>query len=182
MAWSGFEQMHLVLKQAGVQESSGLVSGRMQPAWYQFLTFRLSNILPQTTQNLLYKTSPDPVGFWLTVSGFGQTDPVQKPACMQESSALLLANASELIQMWCESDLAYLLGLLYLVWFQEKQTNSACRSTKAAWRRVEEVVSPLTLPLVKLYAVVSHKIIVRICFFAPHALKHWLDCCAEQPL
>ena len=63
MAWSGFEHMHLVLKQAGVQESSGLVSGRMQPAWYQFLTFRLSSVLPQTTQNLLYKTSPDPIVF-----------------------------------------------------------------------------------------------------------------------
>ena len=24
------------------------------------------------------KTSPDPIGFWLTVSGFGQTDPVRK--------------------------------------------------------------------------------------------------------
>ena len=86
MAWSGFGQMRLVLKRAGMQESSGLVSGRMQPAWYQFLTFRLSSVLPQTTQNPLYKTSPDPIGFWLSMSGFAQTDPVQKPACEQESS------------------------------------------------------------------------------------------------
>ena len=33
-AWSGFGQTHLVWKQAGVQESSGLVSGRTQPACY----------------------------------------------------------------------------------------------------------------------------------------------------
>ena len=92
MAWSGFGQTHLVWKQAGVQESSGPVSGRTQPARYQFPTFRLRSVLPQTSRIILCKTSPDPVWFWLTVSGFGQTDPVRKQAGVQEPSGPLLAN------------------------------------------------------------------------------------------
>ena len=48
MAWSGFGQTRLVWKQAGVQESYGPVSGRMQPARCQFPTFRLDSVLPQT--------------------------------------------------------------------------------------------------------------------------------------
>ena len=44
------------LKQAGVQYSSGPVSGRTQPARYQFPNFRLGSVL---TQIILYKTSPD---------------------------------------------------------------------------------------------------------------------------
>ena len=43
LAWSGFGQTHLAWKQAGVQESSGPVSGRTQPARYQFPTFRRSS-------------------------------------------------------------------------------------------------------------------------------------------
>ena len=39
MVKSGFGQTHLVWKQAGVQESSGPVSGRTQPARYQLPTF-----------------------------------------------------------------------------------------------------------------------------------------------
>ena len=34
-------------------------SGRVQPAHYQFPTFRLSSVLPQTAQMILCKTSPD---------------------------------------------------------------------------------------------------------------------------
>ena len=49
MVWSGFGQIHLVWKQAGVQESSGPVFGRMQPAHYQFPTFSLSSVLPETS-------------------------------------------------------------------------------------------------------------------------------------
>ena len=56
MAWSGFVQTHLVQQQAGVQESSGPVSGRTQPARYQFPTFRLGCILPQTARMILCKT------------------------------------------------------------------------------------------------------------------------------
>ena len=62
MAWSGFGQTHLVQKQAGVQQSSGSVSGRTQPARYQFPTFRLGSILPQSR----WETRPDPIWFWLT--------------------------------------------------------------------------------------------------------------------
>ena len=50
----------------------------------------------------------------LAVSGFGQTDPVQKQAGVQESSGPLLAIASELIQIRCELDPACLLSLLAL--------------------------------------------------------------------
>ena len=86
MAWSGFGKTRLVWKQAGVQESSGPVSGRTHPARYQFPTFRLGSVFPQTSRIILCKTSPDPVWFWLTASGFGQTDPVSKQAGVQESS------------------------------------------------------------------------------------------------
>ena len=53
MAWSGFGQTHLVWKQAGVQESPGPVSGRTQPARYQFHIFRLGSVLPQTSRIIL---------------------------------------------------------------------------------------------------------------------------------
>ena len=62
MAWSGFGQTHLVSReQAGVQESSRPVSGRTQPARYQFPTFRLCSVLPQTSRIILCKTIPDPL-------------------------------------------------------------------------------------------------------------------------
>ena len=59
MAWSGFGQMHVVWKQASVQESLGLVYGRIQLACYQSSTFRLNCILPQMSQIISCKTSPD---------------------------------------------------------------------------------------------------------------------------
>ena len=92
MAWSGSGQTDLVWKQAGVQESSGPVSGRTQPARYQLPTFRLGSVLPQTSRIILCKTSPDPIEFWLIVSGLGQTDPVRKQAGVQESCGPLLAG------------------------------------------------------------------------------------------
>ena len=110
MAWSGFGQTHLVWKWAGVQESLGLVSGRTQPARYQFPTFRLSFILLQTSWIILCKTSLDPIWLWLIVSCFGQTDLVRKQANVQESSSLLPAIASQLTR--CKSDLACLQGPL----------------------------------------------------------------------
>ena len=73
------------------------LSGRMQLTHYQFPTFRLSCVIPQTARIILCKTRPDPIWFWLTVSGFGQTDPVPKQASVKESSGRLLANASKLI-------------------------------------------------------------------------------------
>ena len=75
----------------------GPSSRRTQPARYQFPTFRLGCLLPQTARIILWKTSPNPIWmiwFWLTVSGFGQTDPVRKQAGVQESSGPLLAKAS----------------------------------------------------------------------------------------
>ena len=84
MVWSGFGQTDLVRNQADVQESSGPVSVRTQPARYQFPTLRFGSVLPQTFRKILCETSPDPIWFWLTVSGFGQTDPVRKQAGVQE--------------------------------------------------------------------------------------------------
>ena len=59
------------------------------------------------SRTIAYKTSPDPVSLWLIVPGFGQMDPVRKQAGVQEPSGPLLANASQLIRIGCESDLAY---------------------------------------------------------------------------
>ena len=76
MAWSWFGQTRLVWKQAGVQESSGLVSGRTQPARYQFPTFRFCFVHPQTSRIILCKNQPrsglvlsDCVRFWPNGSG-----------------------------------------------------------------------------------------------------------------
>ena len=82
---------------------------RNQPAT-SLPTFRLGCILPQTARIILCKTSPDPICFWLTVSGFGHTDPVRKQAGVQGSLGLLLATDFELVRIGCESDPAYLLG------------------------------------------------------------------------
>ena len=100
MAWSGFGQMHLVWKQANVQESSGPVSGRTQPARYRFPSFRLGCVLPQTAWIILCKTSPDPIGFWLILCQvLAKTDPVREQAGVQGSSGPLLANAFKLIRI-----------------------------------------------------------------------------------
>ena len=101
MVWSGFGQTQLVRKQAGEQESPGPVSGRTQPARYQFPTFRLGSILPQMFRIILCKTSPGPIWFWLIVSGFGQTDPVRIQAGVRQSSGPLPANASQPIRTGC---------------------------------------------------------------------------------
>ena len=61
MALSWFGQRRLVWKQAGVQESSGAVSGRTQPAGYHFPIFRVGFVHPQTSRIILCKTSPDPI-------------------------------------------------------------------------------------------------------------------------
>ena len=46
---------------------TGPCSGRVHLACYQFLTFRLICVLPQTALIILCKTRLDPVWFWLTV-------------------------------------------------------------------------------------------------------------------
>ena len=128
MAWSGFGQTHLVQKQAGVQESSGPVSGRTQPARYQFSTFRFGSVLPQTSRIILCKTSPDPFTFWLIVSGFGQTDPARKQSGVQEPSGPLLANASQPILIGCESNPACLLGIYLKYMYMPVLPCSVCWS------------------------------------------------------
>ena len=76
MAWSGFGQARLVWKQAGVQEWPGPVSDRTQPARYQFPTFGIGYVIPQTSRIILCKTSPDPIPLsrqnarWIIVFGF----------------------------------------------------------------------------------------------------------------
>ena len=62
MAWSAFCQTHLVWKQAGAQESPGPVSSNTQPIRYQFPTFRLGSVLPQTSW-IIYCTKPAQIRF-----------------------------------------------------------------------------------------------------------------------
>ena len=108
MAWSGCPEASRCARIIGPG------SGRTQPARYQFPTFRLGCVLPQTAwvilcyppppppppkKNRKKKHSQDPVWFRLTVSGFDRTDPVRKQAGVQESSGPLLANASEPTRM-----------------------------------------------------------------------------------
>ena len=68
----------------------GPTSGRTQPAHYEVPTFKLSCMLTQTAWIALCKTSPHPIWFWLTVPGFGQTDPVCKPVCKNHWAHLWL--------------------------------------------------------------------------------------------
>ena len=118
MAWSGLGQMHLVWKQAGVQESPGPVSGRMSPACYRFPTFRFSCVLPQVSRIVLRKTNPDPIGFWPTVSGLGRSLGsgwlCQVWAIRIRSGSKLVCKkhqpASAPIRIGYESDLTCLLG------------------------------------------------------------------------
>ena len=74
---------------------------------------RFGSVLPKKARIILCKTGPDPIGFWLTVSGFGLTDSVRKQAGVQDSSGPFLANASEPIRIGCESDPSCLLGIPY---------------------------------------------------------------------
>ena len=106
--------VRFVRKIAGVQESPGPVPAeRNGPA--TFPTFRLGYALPQTARIELYKTSPDPIWFWLTASGLGCTVPVRKQADVQESSGPLLANASGPIRvrsgMFTGSGSCFIIGL-----------------------------------------------------------------------
>ena len=78
----------------------------------QFLTFKFSSVFPQTAWIILCKTSPDLIWFWLTVSGLGQMDLVRKQASVPESLGPHLATASKPNRIWCELDLAHLLGYI----------------------------------------------------------------------
>ena len=72
-------------------------SSRTVPAHHQFPTFRLSCILSQEPWIILYKTSLDPIRFWLTVSGLGLADPVWKQAGVKISWGQVLDNSFKLI-------------------------------------------------------------------------------------
>ena len=78
-------------------------------------------------QIILCKISPDPVGFWLNMSGFGQMELVQKQAC--------LATASEFIRFGCGLELACLLdcfwAVAYVASIQESGTGTV---GWGAWR------------------------------------------------
>ena len=72
---------------------------------YQFPTFRLRSVLPQTSRIILCKTRPDPVGFWLIVSGsWAKLIRSGSKAGVQESSGPKRANASQQIRTACESE------------------------------------------------------------------------------
>jgi len=61
------------------------------------------------------------------VSVFGETELVQKQAGVQESSGPFVANASELIQIRCESDLAFLLGKHTKYSDSKKKSKKICK-------------------------------------------------------
>ena len=113
--WSGqgFGQTHLVWKQAGVQESSGPVSGRTQPVSHFQTLFRSSTGVPdnivqnQPGSDLVLANC---VRVWPNGSG--------PDACQcARISGLLTANAFQPIRTGCESDPACLLGgVLDLAW------------------------------------------------------------------
>ena len=102
---SGFGQTDPVRKQAGVQESSGPVSGRTQPACYQFPTFRRGSVLPQTSRIKLCKTSPGsdfphPFKFRFSKEGIGQTLQNQ-PGPDLDGLVRVWPNSSGLKASWC---------------------------------------------------------------------------------
>ena len=73
---SGSGQTHLVLKLAGVQKSSGPVSGRTQPARYQFPSFRLCSVFSTDVPDNIVQNKArsdlvmaDCVRFWPNGSG-----------------------------------------------------------------------------------------------------------------
>ena len=125
MAWSGFGQTPLVWKQAGVQESSGPVFGRRPPARYHFPTFRLGSVLPRTPRIILCKTSPDLILFCLTVSGFGQTDPVRNHGNVQESFRPASGQCFP-------ADLRIGPGT-FTVWLRHRSPKSVCLLTVFRW-------------------------------------------------
>ena len=109
--WSGSK---LVCKKL-----SRSTSGREKPARYQFPTFRLCCILPQMVRIIilpqmvriiLVKTSPDPMWFWLPVSGFGQTNLVRRQASEKGTSSPFLTYTSKPSQIGCRMDPKCLLG------------------------------------------------------------------------
>ena len=113
MARSGFGQVHLVWKQASVQESSGPVLAECN---------QHATSLPLSDSVAFFHRQPrsycaKPSWIWLDsgwMSKFCQMNLVWKQAGVQESSGLPLANASKTIHIRCKWDLACLQGKVSL--------------------------------------------------------------------
>ena len=123
MAWSGFGQTDLVWKQASMQEWSGLVSSRMKMAHYQFPTFRLGCVLPQTSQIILYETSLKAslcARLIWPVSGQhfqADPDPMRIRSSMFTGYILCLGEGGKRVVMavalaWCDGGLAVYVALV----------------------------------------------------------------------
>ena len=114
------------------KKSSRSGSGREKLARYQFPTFRLCCILPQMVRIILVKTSPDPMWFWLPVSGFGQTNLVRRQASEKGTSSPLLTYTSKPSQIGCRLDPKCLLGKHNLKVVFDSDTHRAC-ILSASW-------------------------------------------------
>ena len=74
-------------------------TGPLPVSHFQTCLHSLTDGLEHIVQNC-----PDPIWFWLTLSCFGQTDPVRKQAGVHESSGPRLSNASQPIRTGWETD------------------------------------------------------------------------------
>ena len=90
---SGFGQTDPVRKQTGVQEPSGTIP-QNEPGPLLVSCIRFRSVLPKTARTILRETGPDPIWFWVAVSGCGQTDPALKQTDMQTSSGPVLAKCN----------------------------------------------------------------------------------------
>jgi len=102
-------------------------SDRMQPAHYPVPVYQFQTQLCSSIDS--WKTSLDPIWFWLTESGFGQMDLVRKQASVQESLGLFLANNSKpvsnpqhvyILQGLCSVEMERHLLLKLLLWLTDK--------------------------------------------------------------
>ena len=89
--WSGSKPVCQIIGPGFWQDATG-------PLPVSHFQIRLRSCTDGPNHIALNRPGSDLV-FWMTVSGFGQTDPVRKLACVKESSGPLLANASELIRI-----------------------------------------------------------------------------------
>ena len=79
-----------IRKQAGVQESSGPVSGRTQPPRYQFSHLQTQFSSSRDAPDNIVQNQPGSDLILADSVGFGQTDLVRKQANVQESPGPLL--------------------------------------------------------------------------------------------
>ena len=72
----------------------------------------LGFVLSKKAWTTLCKTSPDPI--WMAWSGFGQMDPVQQQAGVQQSSGLVLAECNRSTTSFPLSDSAVFFHMAYM--------------------------------------------------------------------